>query len=225
MNLGLIDAGARLTACDLTDRKTRVHPHSTISARFVPVSGKGRLSALGRYPRPVTLGYTTYVQAPMWGVRPIPKIVWLHGEGMTMTDRYEWEPRYSVGHPVIDAQHRHLLDLYARAAECLEDDSEEGKAKFFALLNDLAEHSRVNFRTEEEIMAAHGCPQVLLHGEEHLDFIERLADFLLEAAQGTLDKSGLYAFLDSWWQHHVLEGDMQYRPFLSAHRPERVESK
>ena len=142
-----------------------------------------------------------------------------------MSDNYEWDPRYSVGHPVIDAQHRVLLDLYARAASCLEDDSEAGKAEFYLLLNDLAEHSRVNFRIEEEIMAAHGCPQVLQHGEEHLDFIERLADFLLDAARGSLDKAGLYAFLDSWWHYHVLQGDMQYKPFLSAQRLERVEIK
>lgn len=140
-----------------------------------------------------------------------------------MAKTYHWEPRYSVGHPVIDEQHRELLDLYSRAAACLEDDTENGKAQFYVLLNDLAEHSRVHFRTEEEIMVARGCPQVLHHSEEHLDFVERLTDFLLAAAQGTLDKAGVHAFLDSWWQHHVLETDMQYKPFLSAKRSEQLD--
>jgi hemerythrin len=138
-----------------------------------------------------------------------------------MVDKLEWEARYSIGHPVIDAQHRALLELYSRAAACLADDSEAGQEEFYTLLNDLAEHSRIHFRTEEEIMASLGCPSVLQHSEEHLDFIQRLSDFILAAAQGTLDKTGVHAFLDDWWQHHVLEADMQYRPFLSAQRPEK----
>ena len=129
-----------------------------------------------------------------------------------------WSPLYSVGHDLLDRQHQQLLSLCQQAQLCVADDSEEGNEAFHFLLHELSVYARVHFRSEEEILAARGYDRLDEQMREHTEYIERLTEFLLLAANGMLDKIGVETFLSSWWINHILVSDMQYAALMRGER-------
>lgn len=126
-----------------------------------------------------------------------------------------WKPSYSVGNPMMDAQHKKLLALCVRAAECLEEDSEETNERFHAILLELETYAREHFHAEESLLRESGYPQLTEHMEEHARYLQQLRN-LLTAAKGTaVDKVSLCLCLTDWWSCHILEVDMSYRSCIA----------
>ena len=131
-----------------------------------------------------------------------------------MAQEFSWNPAYSVGNVLLDKQHQKLLALCAEAAACMADDSRAGKEQFHAILHELCNYADVHFETEEALLARHNYPGLSEQHAEHTEYRAQLCDFLFAATTGTLDKAGLHQYLSIWWQHHILESDMQYSKFL-----------
>jgi hemerythrin len=127
-----------------------------------------------------------------------------------------WDPSFSVGHPVLDSQHKELLLLCKHAAECMEDTTLEGVEHFHALLNDLAVYAKKHFRTEEKILSQINCPLLDEQKAEHEEYEIWLSETLLSAMDGSADKAAVHQFLSTWWMRHILESDMRYSEFLSG---------
>lgn len=144
------------------------------------------------------------VEAPMRGIAFPP----------TMENAFLWDPKYSVGHPVLDEQHREFLVLCQKASAAADFDSRSGRLAFHSLLNDLAVYAETHFRTEEKILAAQGYPGLDVQIEQHSEYLERLTELLIAATDGTLDIAGMQRFLASWWKGHILNSDTQFALFL-----------
>lgn len=127
-----------------------------------------------------------------------------------------WLPEYSVGHPVLDSQHRKLLGLCDRVAILVDDDSRESISQIHDVLNDLAVYAATHFRTEELLLVQCAYPHLHSQIAEHEDYQTHLAELLFEATQGTVLKVELHKFLAAWWIHHILESDRRYIGFLPA---------
>ena len=127
---------------------------------------------------------------------------------------FEWSERYSVGVDVLDEQHRRLLGLCADAAHCLSQDKASAAASMHHILDRMHRYGAEHFATEEALLRRHGYPGMAAHEEEHETFLAMLADFLVEASAGRLDKVAMHRFLLQWWFKHILESDMAYKPFL-----------
>jgi hemerythrin len=134
-----------------------------------------------------------------------------------MNTSFRWHPKYSIGHPLLDAQHQQLLSLCAQAQSCLCSTGTQGAGKFHELLNDLVRYSEIHFKTEEDLLASIGYPRLDEHIDEHHKYIESLADFMYVAVQDQFYKLGVEAFLTTWWLTHILKSDMQYAPLLGEH--------
>jgi len=130
----------------------------------------------------------------------------------------QWQPSYSVGHRVLDEQHKKLLDLCQQAIQCMSDDSRDGLDLFHDILNDLSSYVNEHFRTEEALLALCGYPQLEQHKEEHTDYQLKLTDFLLSATLGEINKEGLHHYLSHWWSEHILGSDRQYTAAVQGFR-------
>jgi hemerythrin len=130
-----------------------------------------------------------------------------------MAQKFSWDPSYSVGNALLDQQHQKLLALCADTTACMETDSPAGREHFHAILHELCNYADVHFHAEEELLAQHHYPGLSTQQAEHSEYRAQLAEFLYAATIGTLDKTGLQQYLGTWWQHHILESDMQYRGF------------
>lgn len=128
----------------------------------------------------------------------------------------QWQPNFSVGNPVLDAQHKKLLSLCKQAIECMSDNSREGVSLFHHILNDLSEYVDQHFQTEEALLKASGYPLLDKHKEEHLEYRLKLTNFLLSATLGEINKAGLHHYLSGWWSDHILGSDKQYSGFIKG---------
>lgn len=130
-----------------------------------------------------------------------------------------WQPTFSVGHPALDEQHRRLLRLCRDSISCLESGVVDGIEQFHVLLDELCQYGRVHFATEEALLANCNYPLLDEQKADHLEYEEKLADFLLAATFGEFDRAGVARYLSEWWTRHVLESDMQFREFLLERFP------
>jgi diguanylate cyclase (GGDEF)-like protein/hemerythrin-like metal-binding protein/PAS domain S-box-containing protein len=110
-----------------------------------------------------------------------------------------WSDALCLGIPLIDEQHRRLVDLVNRLGERLRDDA--GPAAVANAMQELLDHTALHFRTEEELMRAHGTANAERHRQEHRVL---LAD-LRSLASGIETTSVMLALqhLKAWLVRHI----------------------
>lgn len=126
----------------------------------------------------------------------------------------DWAPGFSVGHELLDRQHRELLRICRLAEMSIDDESEAGTELFHVVLNDLCRYAEIHFATEEALLEKVGYPNLEEQRAEHLNYMDELSDFLFKATQGHTDRIALGQFLTGWWLHHILDSDMRYSPYV-----------
>lgn len=127
-----------------------------------------------------------------------------------------WHPDYSVGHPLLDEQHKEFFSLCRHAEACSKDHSRDGVERYHDLLNELVKYAQRHFLTEEKMLEHCAYPDLDDHKAEHETYREKLTDFVLEATFGKLDREGLFNYLSEWWLAHILQSDMKYRRYVST---------
>jgi hemerythrin len=133
-----------------------------------------------------------------------------------MNSEVQWDDRYSVGNATLDLQHRKILELCARAIDCLDNDTDASDEQAHLILNELQSYVEIHFRTEEQILSACHYPKLAEQKAEHFEYSQQLAEFLYAATQGLIDKAGICLFLSAWWRGHILESDKQYSDYVRA---------
>ena len=131
-----------------------------------------------------------------------------------MKHALSWNPSYSVGNATLDKQHRKLLELCSQVADCVDDDAPGSSDRFHMILNDVGDSVFQHFKTEEAYLSKRDYPRLAEHKAEHRGFLSQLAQFVLVAGTGVMDRAGLYQILTEWLSAHMLGSDMQYRDFL-----------
>ncbi len=126
----------------------------------------------------------------------------------------QWDASYSVGDSTLDGHHRKLLALCNELSDCVGDDSPAADSKFHEVLHELAVYARQHFSAEERLLSQCHYPLLTAHRNEHAIYQRWMAETLVSASDGVLDKAGLLQFLSSWWREHILVKDMHYRDYL-----------
>ncbi len=118
----------------------------------------------------------------------------------------EWSDAWVSGQPVIDADHRMLLQ-YVNA---LNQAMVEGKGRDIAadVLNKLVNYTREHFAREEAIWQKGGLRSLPQHRKTHADLVSKVEQFQKSfvAGQATLTTE-LMAFLREWLIDHVFKTD------------------
>jgi hemerythrin-like metal-binding protein len=129
-----------------------------------------------------------------------------------------WTKAMSVGVPLLDADHQILVNIINSLAEKAGASRTPRHAdQLKGVLDMLMRYVAGHFAREEKVMAACGYPEAATHHTEHEDFIARVTAFSERIRSGDAAASGdLLAYLEGWWQHHILIVDMAYRPFAEG---------
>ena len=89
-----------------------------------------------------------------------------------MPTRLPWEPRFGVGHELVDAQHREMLDQCNRLADlCAGGD--EADRQFDQAFEQLRTLARAHFEVEVALLAERERPLTLAQLERTLADLER----------------------------------------------------
>ena len=126
-----------------------------------------------------------------------------------------WTDDFSVGVDSLDADHIMIFSLINHVDDANRSgDDQHAIGRLLKVLLDVAE---AHFQREEKIMLQNGYPDLEAHVDEHRIIIEDVQ--ALYAAYNETQSSEISheiaKTLCAWLEEHILETDMQYRPYVS----------
>lgn len=134
-------------------------------------------------------------------------------------EKITWTEAMSVGNKELDRQHQQLFELINRLAEYqnnLLDSGESIRMDYVQdILNELANYASYHFEYEEMLLRGVAYDQFNTHRQSHLQYVERVAELLVDGIQGNINFSNILIFVRDWWVDHVLHSDMQYKGWCS----------
>ena len=126
-----------------------------------------------------------------------------------------WRDTYALGHPVIDAQHKAMLNLSNDLLDLVA--SEAGAPRIDAAMGALLQHIRIHFSEEERILAGVGYPQLEVHQQAHRYLLETTAQMQQNLHQGETNFRSLLDFLITRVvKEHLLQDDMAFKRWVSG---------
>ncbi|MBP6676675.1 MAG: hypothetical protein KA185_15430 [Vitreoscilla sp.] len=134
-----------------------------------------------------------------------------------MPNRVPWNPDFSIGHELIDAQHQGLLTQCNRLADlCVAgaSDGDESGGRFDQACDDLKALVRKHFETEAALLTGGGGADALEDQRIEGDEFEYLAGEVATAEN--FDRLERQRFLALWCVGHITGSAEQQRAFLAA---------
>jgi hemerythrin-like metal-binding protein len=120
--------------------------------------------------------------------------------------RIEWDPTLSVGVDSIDQQHRFLVELINKIAECVRTKRTEKIGQAFHFLR---EYTVYHFNEEEAYMHKVGYPGLAEQKKAHLELKQRVKEFQDNFyRKADMSEGVVLEFLRHWLIDHVLHMDL-----------------
>ncbi len=129
--------------------------------------------------------------------------------------KFPWAANYSVGHEVLDRQHKMILDLCVQVRD-LDVTDPMYSERLHEILNSMSVYAINHFKTEERVLREINYPHMDEQEKEHLDYQEGLTNLLMDSITGVPDQARVRTFLDDWWVDHILLSDMKYKGYFEA---------
>ena len=134
-----------------------------------------------------------------------------------MVNMFEWKNSYSVGIASIDSQHQTLFAIGAELYAAMT--AGQAKSVTNRILERLVQYTQSHFAHEERLMQRHEYPQFGAHKTEHDQLTAKVKAFHADVTGGKATISvQLLRFLRDWLEHHILESDRRYAPYLISQR-------
>lgn len=128
-----------------------------------------------------------------------------------MPNRVQWDAAYSMGHDILDSQHRAILEQCNALADCITEAGPDSELKFQDTLVALMTQAREHFATETALLTQCAYPKLDAHQNE-CDEFDYLANDIITTEN--FEKIELQRFLALWWVGHIVGSGKQYRVFL-----------
>ncbi len=119
----------------------------------------------------------------------------------------QWLPEYDLGIPVIDEQHRRIVD-YINDLERANELGNSGYITF--VLQGLVDYTLTHFQFEEGLQERVGYRYAKAHKHAHAIFIKRIASFRERHKGGEDVTKELLFMLQTWLANHIKGDDRDY---------------
>lgn len=128
---------------------------------------------------------------------------------------FNWHAVYSVHHPLIDSQHKEIIDLFNR----LYDSFNAGEVDVYdSVLDDLMTHAAVHFATEDRYMSDIGYADRDGHVGKHELFRGKVRELKeMEITDRNEACRELICYLGYWLLNHETEEDRKMVQELAAY--------
>jgi hemerythrin len=127
----------------------------------------------------------------------------------------EWDDRYSMGIPVIDDQHKKLIDLTNKLyAGCLAGD-EKAQAYFMETVHGTVDYVKYHFSAEEKILEKVKYPALAEHKKSHEGFVKQVFNDVKSFEGGKkFVPNEFVRYLKDWILTHIAVEDKQYSKYI-----------
>jgi len=125
-----------------------------------------------------------------------------------------WNPIFCVGDPVIDSEHKMLVDYVNRIYELL--GTPNNREAVVSLLHSLLDHAHRHFQSEGRLLARLGIPDRADHMREHDQMLRRARAWVAGIEAGdALQREQVLDFVREWVLRHILFVDMRLKEQLA----------
>jgi len=126
-----------------------------------------------------------------------------------------WATDYGVGVDRLDADHIMIFSLINHIDEVHQSGSDEGAIS--RILKLLIDRAVAHFAREEMMMRKNGYPGLEAHRAEHQKIVDELLPLYNAYQENPRPEisSEIIQVLSSWLEHHILQSDMRYRPYMA----------
>ncbi len=127
---------------------------------------------------------------------------------------FEWDDSIALNIPVIDEQHKGLIDMINMLHDALQKNETDRVIDeiFQKLILYVLEH----FSEEERLMLSCRFPHYASHRQEHDQFVNRLKTIQIEFLDGEALGQETLDFLVDWLICHIKGTDQMYRRFIQG---------
>jgi len=134
-----------------------------------------------------------------------------------------WDPHFDLGIPVIDHDHRHMVELVNAVYDACERHQWDKTIEH--AMYELSLFTVQHFNHEEEIMVSRHYPEMLDHIKAHRKLAEQLdaiSDRIVRDGAAAIDET-IGDFLYNWLIGHIKHDDYELAQFyLHPPRQEKV---
>ncbi len=138
----------------------------------------------------------------------------------------KWDKSYLIGIPVIDSQHRRLLQKMELLLNAIIN--KKGDAEIGSILKFLQFYVEGHFGIEEKLMREFNFPSIDLHKKQHNRFTGLIREyqniFGIEGGSHALAVR-LEKNLLTWYQNHIMTQDKELGTYLKEHKSFREDSE
>ncbi len=129
-------------------------------------------------------------------------------EARSQTPVIRWTEAMSVGHPILDRDHRALVGLVNQISQPA---NREDRAVQELVLDELLDYTLAHFAREEDHLRQIGFAGLKRHEVIHHALTRKLESIRSTFMAGTRNVGGEVAdFLAEWLRDHILQEDMKY---------------
>lgn len=129
---------------------------------------------------------------------------------------FGWTDDLSVGVDDLDKDHQDLINIFNAVLETKRFGDNRPQLK--EALGRLLHYTREHFIREELYMAKCGFPDLTGHRQEHLYFVEKVAELENDLARSDsmMVRVEMITFLNDWLMKHIQTADAKYKPHMAA---------
>ncbi|MBA55144.1 MAG: hypothetical protein CMK89_11880 [Pseudomonadales bacterium] len=121
---------------------------------------------------------------------------------------FVWSSEYELGIPVIDAQHKRIIEYINRIDDVLSNDTSQEAMN--AILTNLVDYTFSHLAFEEAMLEEIGYEDFHGHQLTHKTFTRLIENLCHRARQGEPVAAELAAFLRNWLLTHIMSEDARY---------------
>jgi hemerythrin len=128
----------------------------------------------------------------------------------------EWDDKYCVGIPLIDEQHKKLIELTNTLYRgCLVGTDEQKAAYFMKAVKDVVDYVKLHFSAEERMLENVKYPQLPRQKKQHETFVKKILSEVKNFQEGQkFVINNFVRFLRDWILSHIAVEDTQYARFI-----------
>ena len=126
-----------------------------------------------------------------------------------------WSEALSVGHPLIDEDHKKLVALVNKLNDAMSE--RRGKEVVGQVLKELADYTVYHFNHEETLQRQGNYPGYTEHKAKHDALIVQVKDLLAKVESGDLSVTvSVMGFLKDWLTNHIMQEDKKVAAYITG---------
>jgi hemerythrin len=134
----------------------------------------------------------------------------------------EWDDRYSVKIPLIDSQHKQLIELTNSLYNACVEGTEAASGNFRSAIHSMVDYVKYHFAAEEKLLETSKYPGIAAHKREHESFVIKVLQDVRAFEDGKKFIPNIFVrYLKDWILAHIAVEDKKYAEYIQVRMGER----